>query len=44
VQSCVLSDVAPILERGKSKPGLIVSLGAIIRGAAGEEFAKRMGE
>jgi hypothetical protein len=44
VQACVLSDVAPILERGKSKPGLIVSLGAIIRGAAGEEFAKRMGE
>ena len=44
VQSCVLSDVAPILERGKSKPGLIVSLGAIIRNAAGEEFAKRMGE
>jgi hypothetical protein len=44
VQSCVLSDVASILERGKSKPGLIVSLGAVIRGAAGEEFAKRMGE
>lgn len=44
VASCVLSDAAAVLERAKTQPGIITTLGAIIRNAAGEEFAKRMGE
>lgn len=45
VRSCVLSDnLADVLERAKSQPGIIMILGGLIRGAAGEEFTKRMGE
>jgi hypothetical protein len=45
VRSCVLSDnLADVLERAKTRPGIILILGRLIRGAAGEEFVKRMGE
>ncbi len=45
VRSCVLSDnLADVLDRAKLQPGIIMILGGLIRGAAGEEFTKRMGE
>jgi hypothetical protein len=45
VRACVVSDnLADILERAKAQPGIIMILGGLIRGAAGEEFTKRMGE
>lgn len=45
VRSCVLSDnLADVLDRAKSQPGIVMILGGLIRGAAGEEFTKRMGE
>jgi hypothetical protein len=44
VQSCVLADVESILERNKSNPLIVPTIGRFIRNAAGEDFAQRMGE
>lgn len=44
VQSCTLANVADVLERNKANPLIVLVLGRFIRNAAGEDFAKRMGE
>lgn len=44
VQACTLDGVEDILQRNKSNPLIVPTLGRFIRNAAGEDFAKRMGE
>lgn len=45
VKACVLAPAVPeVLARAKATPGIITRLGGIIREAAGEGLAKRVGE